>query len=412
MSDRQTRPAPRMALGPGAMVTAAFIGPGTVTACTLAGAGFGYGLIWALVFSTLAAMVLQEMAARLGLGGRLGLGEALLAGEQPLALKLVLAGLILTAVGLGNTAYQAGNIAGGALGLGLLTDWGWLANISVIGAVAGLVLFFGGYRVIERVLIGLVLAMALAFLAAAVLVRPDLGALAAGLVPHVPAEGLSLTLALIGTTIVPYNLFLHAAAARERWPAATETDLAEARMDTRVSLAIGGVISIAVLATAASGLFAAGLSVNSPRDLALALEPVYGPAAPILLGLGLFGAGLTSAITAPLAAAYVVREVLPQPRSLSPAVLFKGTALLVLALGLVTVTLNPNVVSVIIIAQVANGLMLPIVASFLLWTMNRRALLGGHVNGAWSNSLGAMVIGVTLLLGLRGVLRGLGVSIF
>ena len=106
----------KLSIGPGALVAAAFIGPGTVTACTLAGANFGFALLWALVFATFATMILQSMSARLGVGARLGLGEALMAGAGRTPVRYVIAGLVLAALGLGNAAYEGGNLSGGALG--------------------------------------------------------------------------------------------------------------------------------------------------------------------------------------------------------------------------------------------------------------------------------------------------------
>jgi len=103
--------------GPGVLVAAAFIGPGTVTACTLAGANFGYALLWALLFATLATILLQEMSARLGTISQQGLGEALVHELQNSAFKWPLIGLLLVALYGGNAAYEAGNLAGGALGV-------------------------------------------------------------------------------------------------------------------------------------------------------------------------------------------------------------------------------------------------------------------------------------------------------
>ena len=106
--------------GPGVLVAAAFIGPGTVTACTLAGANFGFALIWALVFATIATIILQDMAARLGTGARLGLGEALMQSAPAPAIKWATGGLVFAALLIGNCAYEGGNLSGGALGLDAL----------------------------------------------------------------------------------------------------------------------------------------------------------------------------------------------------------------------------------------------------------------------------------------------------
>ena len=108
-------------IGPAAVVTAAFIGPGTVTTCTLAGAKFGYALLWGLLFSTLATVLLQEMSARLGIVGRKSLGEAIRESARSGAARLTAVVLVLSAIVIGNAAFQTGNILGGGMGLETIT---------------------------------------------------------------------------------------------------------------------------------------------------------------------------------------------------------------------------------------------------------------------------------------------------
>lgn len=395
--------------GPGALVTAAFIGPGTVTACTLAGAGFGYALLWALVFATFATVILQEMSARLGVVTGSGLGEALMAGAGNPALKLALAALVVVALALGNSAYQAGNLTGAALGGEALLGAATPDRRFIVGAMAllaAVLLLSGSYKLLERVLIALVALMSIAFAGSVLVTRPDFGGLIGGLVPNVPEGGLFTAIALIGTTIVPYNLFLHASATRERWPGGGASALAEARRDTQVSVGLGGLVSIFILVTAAASLFASGLVIKSGADLAGAIEPAYGPAARYLIGTGLLAAGLSSAITAPMAAAYAVCELIRQPPR---GTVFRGVALTVLSIGTIIALLGFNPLTVILTAQVANGILLPVVASFLLVAMNRRSLLGAHVNTAVQNLLGGAVLLVTIGLGARLILRAAGV---
>lgn len=396
-------------IGPGALTAAAFIGPGTVTTATVAGAAFGYGLAWTLVFATLAAIILQETAARLGVAGRLGLGEAIVkaAGAAP-ALKWGAILLIISALFVGNAAYEGGNIAGAVLGVqAALPDAPRAATASVIVALAGAILLFGGYRVIERVLIGAVLLMTAAFGAALIVVGPDWSALAKGaLVPSIPGGALTLVIGLIGTTIVPYNLFLHAAAARKRWPDASA--LPEARFDARLSIGLGGVVSLLVLSTAAASLFALGLEVSSAADMARQLEPAFGAGATYLLAIGLFGAGLSSAITAPLATGFAAAELFgfdSEPKAMK----FRFVAGAVLVIGGAVAVTGARPVEIILFAQFANGLLLPIIAGFLLYAANSKRLLGAHTNGALANIAGGVVMLITAGLGLRAILKALGV---
>jgi len=397
-------------IGPGALTAAAFIGPGTVTTATIAGARYGYSLVWALVFATIAAIILQEMAARLGVAGRLGLGEAItkaVAGTP--ALKWAAAALIIAALFIGNAAYEGGNIAGAVLGLEAAFGAAAPRQAYAIAIVmlAGVILFLGGYRFIEKFLIAIVIIMSLVFAAALLIIGPDLGALAKGAVtPTIPAGALPLVIGLIGTTIVPYNLFLHAAAARRRWPDAS--GLPEARFDTRLSIGLGGVVSILILSTAAASLFAAGLDVANAADMARQLEPAFGAGARYLLALGLFAAGLSSAITAPLATGFAAAELFgfeSDPKALK----FRIVAGAVLAIGASVAISGAKPIEIILFAQFANGLLLPIIAGFLLFAANRKAILGAYTNGALANAAGFIVVLITAGLGFRAVLKALGV---
>lgn len=398
------------AIGPGALTAAAFIGPGTVTTATLAGAGYGYALVWALVFATVAAVILQETAARLGVVGRRGLGEAIMDrfAETPV-LKWMCGALIVAALFIGNAAYEGGNIAGAALGVEAAfpdtAPRGWVAG--AIATLAGSILVFGGYRIIEKVLIGAVLAMTFAFATALIIIGPDwLAMLKGAVVPSIPLGAFPIVLGLIGTTIVPYNLFLHAAAARKRWNNAD--GLSEARFDARLSIGVGGVVSILVLSTAAASLFGAGVTIAGAADMARQLEPAFGASATHLLAVGLFAAGLSSAITAPLATGFAAAELFgfeSDPKDIR----FRAVAGTILVIGAIVAITGAKPIEIILFAQIANGVLLPVVAVFLLYAANNKALLGRHANGFLANAAGLIVTLVAAMLGLRGVLRALGV---
>ena len=394
--------------GPSTLVTAAFIGPGTVTVCTLAGVQSGYTLLWALLFSVLATLVLQEMTARLGLVTGRGFGEAIrLRLDHPIA-RLTGIALVLGAIVIGNAAYEGGNISGAALGLEELAFPARLRidglEISlvplVIGAIAWAVLHAGRFRVIERSLVLLVTVMSAVFVTTAVLVRPDLGAILGGLlIPRAAGDDWLLVVALLGTTVVPYNLFLHAAVVRERYQ--SEDELPLLRREILIALVIGGVISMSIVITSAASLHGTA-GIASAADMAAQLEPLLGGWAPAFLGLGLFAAGISSAITAPLAAAYAARGILGwEPEQ--HAQRFRRVWQTILLLGVLVSSLGLNPVSVIQFAQVANGILLPVVAAFLLYIMNSPALLGRHANVPWQNALGVIVVGITILLGLRSL---------
>ncbi len=396
-------------VGPGALVAAAFIGPGTVTACTLAGANFGYALLWSLLFATVATIVFQEMSARLGTITQKGLGEALRNSLEHSVWKWPLFVLIIVALYGGNAAYQAGNLSGAALGIEAISDssaatFRW--SVTSIAAVAALILWRGTYKLMERILLALVLFMGVAFIGTFIVSKPDVQDLVQGLlIPTIPQGSLVTVVALIGTTVVPYNLFLHASAAKLRWQGAD--DLSAARTDSFVSIGLGGVIAIFIVSTAAASLFARGITANNAADMAVQLEPLFGSLSKYLLGAGLLAAGLSSSLTAPLATAYAVTEIVP-PRSFRKKSLFRAISLSVLGIGTLLALSGAQPITIILTAQFANGLLLPVIAAFLLYAMNNSALLGDHTNGIVANTLGAMVFLVSVGLGIRLILTSVG----
>ncbi|HHL31315.1 MAG TPA: divalent metal cation transporter [Oceanospirillales bacterium] len=391
-------------LGPGVLIAAAFIGPGTVTVCTIAGAKYGFVLLWAMVFSIVATIILQEMAARLGLVANKSLAQAVRDELPNPVLKWFALLLILSAILVGNAAYEAGNISGGVLGLETLWQQ---AHVSIgqlqlnyfslaIGILAFMVLYVGNYKVIETALVTLVILMSLAFVMTAIITNPNLLSVVRGLfVPSLPTGSLLIVVALIGTTVVPYNLFLHASLVREKWQGAQ--DLSKARTDTIVSIIGGGIVSMAIIISAAA---IGDAEIGSAADLAKGLEPLFGSYAKYLLATGLFSAGITSAITAPLAAAYVAAGCLGWQVKLKSKQ-FRMVWILVLLLGVVFSSVGFKSIEVIKFAQIANGLLLPFMAIFLIWIVNKKKVLGGHVNSRNQNIMATIIILITLGLGIK-----------
>ncbi len=385
------------------MVAAAFIGPGTVTTATIAGSSFGYTLLWAVAFSILATFILQEMAARLGVMSGKGLGEAIRAKISHRGLFLGVSVLVIGAVLIGNAAYEAGNITGAVLGFGL--SWSWIPFnplIVVIGIVAFLLLWSGKYRLIERSLVVLVSIMGVVFFVAALSLKPDFGQILRGLfVPNLPQGSLVMVVSLIGTTVVPYNLFLHASSVKNRWKGTNQ--LSTARTDTFVSVIGGGIITMAILITSAVAFEGLQKEVNSASDLALQLEPLLGSWSTYFIAFGFLAAGLSSSITAPLAAAYATSEILGWKEGLKGR-RFRWVWIAVLTTGVVFSCLGFKPTLVILFAQFANGLLLPIMAGFLLWIMNDHRIMGDHYNNTWTNVLGILVILITVVLGIKSIL--------
>lgn len=394
-------------IGPGTLVAAAFIGPGTVTICTLAGVNFGFHLLWAMLLSIIATIVLQEMAARLGVVTQKGLSEIIKKEIKNSIVRNSAIFLILTAIVIGNASYEAGNISGGILGLETIFGelkfnlGGFSVNLMsvFIGIIAFILLFIGNYKFLEKALVFLVLIMSISFLITAIVTKPNIFSLLEGmLVPRFPKNSLLTIIGLIGTTVVPYNLFLHASLVKEKWK--KKEDLAAVKKDTIISIILGGLVSMAIIVSAASIKIK---EISSAGDLAEGLAPLYGEFAKYFLALGLFAAGITSAITAPLAAAYVAKGCLGWSGNLKSTP-FRTVWIVILILGVVFSSIGIKPIEIIKFAQVANGMLLPIIAGILLWIMNKKSVLASFVNTKTQNLIASVIVLIAIFLGVKAIL--------
>lgn len=378
-------------IGPGFLVAAAFIGPGTVVTASKAGAQFGCELLWTILFASIGAIVLQSFAARLGIVTGGGLGDYLRKTLQASVWLKPVSVLVILALGVGNAAYQAGNLSGAAKGLASVFGGqisGWVTALAVLTvALIGL----GRFRWLQRLLVTLVIILSVCFLLTAAVSLPALPRITSGLlIPRVSLESLTIVVAMIGTTIVPYNLFLHASVAARNWKD-VEPSMAirESNWDSGLSIALGGVVTASILLTASRVFFDDGQPLGDVAEISAQLKPVLGWFAGPAFGIGLFCAGLTSAITAPLATGYALCGILgwnPEVRSL-PFRVIAGSIILVGGLFAALAGSSPS--QIIVVAQVANGLLLPLVAVVLLWASMRHQ---ANRPPGWLVAIGWMVV--------------------
>ncbi len=396
----------RSSFGPGFLVAAAFIGPGTVASCSMAGAQFGYALIFALVFATVTTIILQQMTGRLSLGSKHDLGQALREFPQSRLTKGIFAILTLSSITFGCAAYQAGNIIGGSLGLEMVTSVSQKYWVAIISLIAIFILSRGKYKLVEKFLIFLVFLMSVSFLSTLVIIKPNFLSILKGIIPSFPKNSLYLVLALVGTTVVPYNLFLHSSAVKEKWKSIAH--LKEVKKDLLLSITLGGIISASIVITSAVAFYGKGISLESGIQLGQQLKPLFGSFTNFLFGLGFFAAGMSSALTAPYAAAFASSGVLGWKGGHNSKG-FKGVWLGVIVAGLIVAYLraafNINPLSIIIFAQVANGFVLPVASIFLLFVLNNRQKMGKLVNNIKQNILGSLIILIVSFLGLWNIIK-------
>ncbi len=380
------------------VISAAFIGPGTISTASKAGSDFGYELLWALLLSVLGCMVLQEAAARLPLVSGLNLGEAIAKRYGKSSFAAILA---LSAILIGGIAYEAGNILGAVAGASQMLHVDSLWLVLLIGVTAAVLLWRGSFRFLAQFLGIVVAAMGLAFLVVVCQLDIDWAALFRGLfVPRISENSGWLVIGLIGTTIVPYNLFLASGIQQKG-------EVHSMRMGLLIAIAIGGLISMVVL------IAATGLQESfSFEEMAAYMEAQVGSWGAAMFGLGLFAAGFSSALTAPLAAAITVESILGSD-SEKPATqrgrgrwVWGSVLLAGMFFGVFAGGKNATPEAVIIAAQALNGLLLPAISMMLLLLINDQQLIPkDRLNPFVSNMLLLLMVGISSFLGLVQLLK-------
>lgn len=393
------------------VVSAAFIGPGTVTTATKAGATFDFDLLWALLFSTFACLLLQESSARITIATGMNLGQAIAKQFEGRSSRTFVLILVIGAIIVGCAAYETGNILGAVEGLVLISG---ISSENVVVAKKIFVLIMGLFAVIALNLptlqsiakfMGiLVMLMGFAFFTTAIYLKPPMLEVARGLtIPSIPERsgaGL-LVLGLIGTTVVPYDIFLGSGVLDKK------QSIKEMRFGLSIAIILGGIISMAILTV--------GTIIKqefSFEALAQVLNKRIGYWAVYIFGFGMFAAGFSSAITAPLASAITAKSLFENERNSkkwkTQSLYFKIVWGLVLLVGLGFGLANVKPIPAIIIAQALNGLVLPFVSIFLILVVNDAGLMGKRALNSWlSNILMGVVVWVTLILGLLNVIKAI-----
>ena len=352
------------------LVAAAFIGPGTVTTAARAGTEGGWRYAAYVALAAVAGFLLMEMAARVRLVSDQPLGRVLGPGARWLSV------LLFAAVVLGCAAYQAGNLLGAYGGLQLLwpAGRGW---VLALGGLALAVLWRGRPAAIARALALVVAAMGILFVVAALwTVTSGQQLTGAGVVTTATVVG------LVGTTIVPYNFFLASALGRGQ-------SLPDMRAGLTGSFVVGGLITLSIVLVGSTAP-----AFTTFTDLARTLVQGLGGWSKGVLGFGLFAAGFSSAVTAPLAAGLAGRELVGTDRPRRWGARGRAFRLVwggVLLVGLTVAWFGVEIIPVILAAQVVNGLLLPLVAAVVLTLANDRRVVREHVNAGWQNVAGLLV---------------------
>lgn len=400
------------------VVTAAFIGPGTVTTATKAGVYYNFQLLWALVFSTFATLLLQEASARLTIRSQLNLGEAISKKFEGKSSRTLILFIIIVAIVLGCAAYEAGNILGSVAGLVMIFDIPPTYFVVGIGILAILVFLLDSVHTIAKLMGIVVFLMGIAFFFTSISLKPDWSEVIKGsFVPIIP-EGSGaalLVLGLVGTTVIPYDLFLGSGALNKK------QSINEMRFGLAFAIILGGIISMSIMGV--GNAVTEGMNEVDKSNIVYnydilkdSLKESIGSYAIYIFGFGMFAAGFSSAVTSPLASAITARSLFANknnekkwhPKKLYFKLVIAG----VLAVGLTFGFLQVEPIPAIIIAQAFNGLILPLIAVFLIYVVNDPDIIGeNHLNGWISNILMGIVLWVTMILGFTNISQSVAKAI-
>ena len=352
---------------PAFVVTAAFIGPGTITMCILTGTNYGFDLLWAVLCSTLITIFIQNVAARISFYSKKGLATTILDNEKNRLLKILLMCLIFSSIFIGNSAYEAGNLSGTLIGtngiLNLLSiDLSNFIQLIIICLIISILIFINNYKILSNILMLIVGFMSLSFLISSLLTKPDFIEILKGLfIPSFNSNNILNIVGIVGTTVVPYNLFLHAALVNKKY-----NDINSIKLDTIIAVTIGGVISLCIIVTSAS---IQGANITNPSEIGNLLEPLYGKISNWIINLGFFCAGLTSSITAPIAAAIIFCECFNLKLN---GFYYKLVSISIVLIGFVFSSIFKLPIQIILFAQVANGILLPVLGVLLFVLINKK----------------------------------------
>lgn len=395
-----------MVMGPGIITANIDNDAGGITTYSIAGAQYGYSLIWSLIPTTLSLIVVQEMCSRMGVVTGKGLAELI---RERFGVRVTLA--VMACLVLANLANTAAEFAGVAASLEIF-GVSKLVSVPLVAILMGWLVVHGSYRFVERVFLAASVVY-LVYIPSAVLAHPpwaDIFRQTLRPVFRLDAGYLTTLVTVIGTTIAPWMQFYQQSSVADKGIRLKEYRYA--RWDVIIGCIMTDVVAFFIIVACAATLFAHRVPIESAKDAALALEPLAGPYASVLFAVGLLNASVFSAAVLPLSTAYAVCEGLGWETGISrtpreaPAFFSIYIGMIGLGAGLIMLPRAP-LLQILFLSQTLNGLLLAPVLIFMLILINDREVMGNHVNSvpfnlvAWGTA--AVMIALSLLLLLASV---------
>ena len=389
-------------IGPGLLVTVGFIDPGNWASNMAAGSQFGYSLLWVVTLSTIMLIVLQHNAAHLGIATGMCLAEA-----TSRFLPRLLGRAILGTAYLACVATAMAEVLGGAVALQMLFGLPLRFGCVVVAAASMTMLLTSSYKQAERWIIAFVSVVGLSFLAELAMVEVDWPRAAVSwATPSMPAGSTATVVSILGAVVMPHNLFLHSEIIQSmhfegRGQKVVEERLRYELLDTLFSMGIGWAINSAMIIMAAATFFSAGIQVDDLSQAASTLVPIAGPAASIVFALALLFAGVSSSITAGMAAGTITAGMAGEPydiRDQHSAWGVIGT----FAAAAVAVLFIQDTFAGLVWSQVLLSIQLPLTVFMQIYLTSSKQVMGRYANGRGLKLLlvviGLVVTGLNVLL--------------
>lgn len=381
-------------MGPGFITAALVFGPGSLTVASTLGANYGYAHLWVILLATLFMMLFTEMSIRIGLATDRSLLNVIRKKWGNAVAVTIGIGIFLVVA-----SFQAGNAVGAGLAFSELFETSITPWIIVFTLISISLLWFKSfYKILEKLMLGLVLVMLFSFLGTLIIIRPPIGHVLSGFVPTLPSGSLLLAVAMIASSFSIVGAFYQSYLVQEKqW---RRSQVGEARTEGLTGIAVLGAIGLIILICAGAVLHAQEISIQSAADMGIAIEPLFGTFATTLFMIGLFGASFSSLIGNATIGGSLLSDAFGQDSRLQN----RTTRLLILFVMVtgagIAIRFGGIPIDLIVFAQGITIFIVPFIGIVLFMTANSQDILGDFVNKPWQKVLG--YLGLVILFVLAG----------
>jgi NRAMP (natural resistance-associated macrophage protein)-like metal ion transporter len=384
-------------LGPGIITGSVDNDAGGITTYSVAGAMYGYGMIWTLIPSLIVLLVIQEMNARMGIVTGKGLSDLIRENAGVKVTFFIFIGLLLSNIG--NTTTEFAGVAGSMEIFGVSK----YVSVPVVAILVWLLVVKGTYQIAERIFL-IFSASLLTYVVSALMAKPQWSEIGSAIIrPGIEFNTKSITviIALVGTTIAPWMQFYMQSSVIEK--GLKMKNYKYTLIDIAVGCVVTVVVAFFIMVACGATLHPNGIEITEAKDAALSLEPLAGRLASYVFAFGLFVASVFSATILPLATAFYVCEAFGFETGIDKSwdeakefyILYTG--ILVISAIIILIP-NAPLIDISIWSQVLNGILLPVVLVCMILLINNKKIMGNYINKPVQNIIGWGAVGILVVL--------------